>query len=229
MQNRNFRHHPKVIKKDEITVADLRSSQKSSIFTVASRPQKGQIDTPTPSVRDSHPHSPLIMGILIVLILLGILLLVVELVLLPGISVAGIGALLSLIAAATYGFLTYGLFGGSITVAIIAILAIAAVVISLRANTWRRLSLNATVDSTSTPTPQQQHVSIGTIGTALTRLAPMGKVQIDTLIIEAKAMDGYIDPKVAVEVIGFDNTSVVVRKAVNATPATPATMEAPEP
>ena len=44
------------------------------------------------------------MWLIITLIIVGILLLVAELVLLPGISVAGIGAFLSLAVAAVYGF-----------------------------------------------------------------------------------------------------------------------------
>ena len=53
------------------------------------------------------------MWLIITLIIVGILLLVAELVLLPGISVAGIGAFLSLAVAAVYGFFLYGILGGS--------------------------------------------------------------------------------------------------------------------
>ena len=83
------------------------------------------------------------MWLIITLIIVGILLLVAELVLLPGISVAGIGAFLSLAVAAVYGFFLYGILGGSVVLAAIIIVAVAAVVISLRANTWQRLSLKS--------------------------------------------------------------------------------------
>ena len=81
------------------------------------------------------------MGLIITLIVIGIILLVAELVLLPGISVAGIAAFVSFAAAIFYGFFHFGIVGGSIIVASIVILSIIAVVVSLRANTWRRLSL----------------------------------------------------------------------------------------
>ena len=86
------------------------------------------------------------MWLIITLIIVGILLLVAELVLLPGISVAGIGAFLSLAVAAVYGFFLYGILGGSVVLAAIIIVAVAAVVVSLRANTWQRLSLKSTID-----------------------------------------------------------------------------------
>ena len=41
----------------------------------------------------------------------------------------------------------------------------------------------------------------------------MGKVEIKGKIYEAKSADVYIDQKCRVEVVGFDNFSVTVRKA----------------
>ena len=64
------------------------------------------------------------MWLIITLIIVGILLLVAELVLLPGISVAGIGAFLSLAVAAVYGFFLYGILGGSVVLAAIIIVAV---------------------------------------------------------------------------------------------------------
>ena len=152
------------------------------------------------------------MWLIITLIIVGILLLVAELVLLPGISVAGIGAFLSLAVAAVYGFFLYGILGGSVVLAAIIIVAVAAVVISLRANTWQRLSLKSTIDATSTPTAEQNDIRISQRGETLTRLAPMGKVRVGDVTVEAKSVDAYIDPRQAIEVIGYDNTAVVVRR-----------------
>ena len=152
------------------------------------------------------------MGLIITLIVIGIILLVAELVLLPGISVAGIAAFVSFAAAIFYGFFHFGVVGGSIIAASIVILSIIAVVVSLRANTWRRLSLKTTIEGTSTPTPEQQNIRIGQQGETITRLAPMGKVRFGEVTIEAKSIDRFLDPHQTVEVIGYDNTAAVVRK-----------------
>lgn len=111
-----------------------------------------------------------------------------------------------------YGFFLYGILGGSVVLAAIIIVAVAAVVISLRANTWQRLSLKSTIDATSTPTAEQNDIRIGQRGETLTRLAPMGKVRVGDVTVEAKSVDAYIDPRQAIEVIGYDNTAVVVRR-----------------
>lgn len=152
------------------------------------------------------------MGLIITLIVIGIILLVAELVLLPGISVAGIAAFVSFAAAIFYGFFHFGVVGGSIIVASIVILSIITVVVSLRANTWRRLSLKTTIEGSSTPTPEQQNIRIGQLGETITRLAPMGKVRFGEVTIEAKSIDSFLDPHQTVEVIGYDNTAAVVRK-----------------
>ena len=150
------------------------------------------------------------MWLIIALVLIGVLLLVAELVLLPGISVAGVGALLAFGVAIFYAFFEYGVLWGVVTLTVTVVLAVIAVFVSLRSNTWQRLSLKTTIDSASTPTPQQNNIRMGQVGITLTRLAPMGKVRIGEVTVEAKAVDDFIDPKQPVEVIGFDNTVVIV-------------------
>lgn len=39
----------------------------------------------------------------------------------------------------------------------------------------------------------------------------MGKVRVGEVTAEAKTIDGYINPRQSVEVIGFENTVVIVR------------------
>ena len=55
------------------------------------------------------------------------------------------------------------------------------------------------------------NILVGQSGTTLTRLAPMGKVRVGEVTAEAKTIDGYINPRQSVEVIGFENTVVIVR------------------
>ncbi|MBQ4278684.1 MAG: serine protease [Rikenellaceae bacterium] len=152
------------------------------------------------------------MWLIITLIIVGLILIVAELVLLPGLSVAGICALLALAGASYLAFGQFGTTVGVITLIVIIVLAVAVTVVSLRANTWKRLSLKSTIDSASIPTPQEHNIRIGDCGVALTRLAPMGKVVINGTTIEAKTVDAFIDQKKEIEVIGFENFNVVVKK-----------------
>ena len=55
-------------------------------------------------------------------------------------------------------------------------------------------------------------VNIGDRGVCVSRLSPMGKVNIAGKIYEAKSVDSYIDQRSEVEVVGFENFAVIVKK-----------------
>ncbi|MBQ1221450.1 MAG: serine protease [Alistipes sp.] len=145
------------------------------------------------------------------LILFGVLFLVTELVLLPGVSV---GALLSLVcygAAIYLGFTQFGTTTGVVVIVVILILSLLATILSLRAKTWQRFSLKQEIRSSSMPTPSDELV-VGDRGVTLSRLAPMGKVVINDRQYEAKTTGSYIDAQTPIEVIGFENFNVIVKK-----------------
>lgn len=151
------------------------------------------------------------MWLILTLIILGVLLLVAELVLIPGLSVAGIGALICYGVAIYFGFMTYGPSGGLITIGSIVALSVAATAISLRARTWQRLALANEIDGKSLPQPEDM-LKIGDLGVTVTRLAPMGKVDVNGETYEAKSLGNkYLDPRTEVEVVGFENFNIIVK------------------
>lgn len=152
------------------------------------------------------------MGLIILLVLLGVFFLVVELVLLPGVTVGTILSLVSYAVAVYMAFERFGLTGGAVTLAVVVAISLVAVVLSLRAKTWRRFSLRQKIESSSMETPSDT-VSVGQCGIAVSRLSPMGKVNIDGHVYEAKSIDSYIDQRSRVEVTGFENFTVVVKRA----------------
>lgn len=145
------------------------------------------------------------------LIFLGILFLVAELVFLSG---SFFGTVLSVVcygSAIWLAFAEYGNTAGIISIAAVAFLSFVATVVSLRAKTWQRLSLPNEIESSSMELPELT-LGIGDKGTTVSRLSPMGKISVAGRIYEAKSVDSYIDPKCDVEVVGFENFSVIVRK-----------------
>lgn len=151
------------------------------------------------------------MGLVIFLILLGLFFLVVELIFLPGITLGTILSAVSYGAAIYLGFSRLGLIGGMIILFVIAALSLVATVVSLRAKTWQRLALNNKVDGQSNASPEET-VVVGAKGVTISRLSPMGKVEIDGKTYEAKSGGEYIDQRTEVEVVGFENSNIIVRK-----------------
>lgn len=150
------------------------------------------------------------MGLIAILLILGAFFLIAELVFLPGATLGAILSLVSYGAAIYLGFDRLGFVGGVITLAVALVLALVVTVVSLRAKTWRKLALNDKIESRSSELPEQR-VKIGDRGVAVSRLSPMGKVQIGGEMYEAKSVDNYIDQRSDVEVVGFENFAIIVR------------------
>ena len=145
---------------------------------------------------------------IVLLVFFGLLFLVAELVLLPGVS---IGAVLALVCYGSSVYLAFRDFGpvtGTVVILVILVLSVIATVVSLRAKTWQRFSLKQEIRSSSMPAEELQ---VGGRGVTLSRLSPMGKVEIGGRTYEAKSQGAYVDQQRDVEVVGFENFSVIVK------------------
>ncbi len=151
------------------------------------------------------------MWYIILLILLGVLFSIIELVLLPGLSIGAFLALACNGVAVWYAFNSLGTTAGIITIVVVLIVLLVSLIFSLRAKTWQRFALKQEIDSTSMPRPENE-IALGTVGTTVSRLSPMGKININGKIYEAKSADVFIDQREQVEVVGFENFNVIVRK-----------------
>ncbi|MDE6569039.1 MAG: NfeD family protein [Alistipes sp.] len=151
------------------------------------------------------------MFFIILLIFFGLLFLIAELVLLPGISIAALLSLVCYGSSVYLAFRDYDSSTGCIVVGAILVLSLVAVIVSLRAKTWQRFSLEQKIPASSMPEPEKE-LQLGVRGKSVSRLSPMGKVEIGGRTYEAKSQDVYIDPRSEVEVVGFENFSVIVRK-----------------
>ncbi|MBR2947743.1 MAG: NfeD family protein [Bacteroidales bacterium] len=151
------------------------------------------------------------MGLIITLILVGILLIIAEIILIPGIFLTGLIGLASLVASCFVGWEQYGQTGGIITIIINIVLLSLFLVLALRSKTWRKLSLSTNIDSKSNLSPIEKGINVGMEGLTLTRLAPMGKVLIGTQSVEAISTDGIIDPQSLVEVTLLADNKIYVK------------------
>ena len=147
------------------------------------------------------------MGLVLTLILVGIVLLLAELLLVPGVGVAGILGVLSLCGSSYYAFAFLGgIQGGIVTVVNIALLSIL-LYFALRAKTWKKLELDTVIDKKE----EACAICPGDKGHTVTRLAPMGKARINDRSFEVTAVEGMIGPGVEVEVVPIENGKIYVR------------------
>lgn len=153
------------------------------------------------------------MEILIIaaLIVAGLLLFLVEVFLIPGISIAGIASAICLLYANYYAFDALGLTAGFITLAVSALGCIAVTAWFMHSKTVDKLSLKKTLDYKINPL-KGLDICPGDEGIAVTRLALVGNAEINGHIIEVRSADGLIDEKTPVYVDRIAENNVIVRK-----------------
>ena len=122
------------------------------------------------------------MTVIIILILLGILLFVIEFLLVPGVTIAGIGGLILTVFGVYRAFDEFGSTVGIWVLIGTILLSAFVIAMSLRARTWNRLMLKTNVDGTVDKDLTEYQVKTGDRGTTLTRLAPMGKILVNEII-----------------------------------------------
>ena len=149
--------------------------------------------------------------IVIILLVLGIIFFLVELFLLPGISIAGVIGFLLIGGSVYCAYAFIGPLAGTLTLIGSLILFAIAVWWFMRSKMLDRMSLKTEIDGKVDPL-NGLNINVGDKGKTVSRLAPMGKVMINGATIEAKTNDDFIDPGEAVIVLEVYNTNVLVKR-----------------
>jgi len=144
------------------------------------------------------------------LILLGILLILIELFILPGLSISGIAGMIALAAAVYAGYESYGEPTGHYLLITAIIIFIIMLIIALRSNTWKKLSLTANTEGTAYKYDEQS-VQKGDTGITVSRLTPGGKVMINDKLYDAHSEDGLIEPHEAIYVKKLESNQLIVK------------------
>ncbi len=149
--------------------------------------------------------------LVIILIVLGLSLLVVEVLILPGITVAGIGGGILTVSGVYLSFRYFGNTVGLLVLVGTAALFIILMAYALRSKTWKRLSLHAEIDG-KVNVIDTNSIKVGDTGVAISRLAPIGKVLVHDQIVEGKSQFGLIEEKSKIEVVQVTESSIIVQE-----------------
>jgi len=151
------------------------------------------------------------MTVIIILIVLGIFLFVIEFLLVPGVTIAGIGGLVLTVFGVYKAFNDFGSTVGAWVLIGTILLSVFVIAMSLRARTWDRLMLKTDIKGTVDKDLTEDQVKSGDKGTALTRLAPMGKILVNDMVREAKSTEGYVDEHSEIEIVSIEGTRISVK------------------
>jgi len=150
-------------------------------------------------------------ALIIVLIVIGLGLLVVEVVVLPGITVSGVAGVLLIGCSVYLTFKWFGNTAGIYTLIATGILFIVFMIFALRAKTWDRLSLHSEIDG-KVNVVDVNDIKTGDRAMTVSRLAPIGKILIHDKIMEGKSEFGLIDENREIEVVYVSDSTIIVQE-----------------
>lgn len=147
--------------------------------------------------------------LIIILIFLGVLFLLLEILVIPGTTLAGIVGFGLLFVGLWQAYASKGIIAGHITLGSTLVVTVAVLYYSFKAGTWKRMALKTTVDGKMDQL-EGIHINEGDYGTTVSRLAPSGKAIINNDIVEVHTYGEFIDQEKEIVVIAIKDKKIIV-------------------
>jgi len=146
---------------------------------------------------------------IILLILLGLLLLLIEFAVIPGVTIAGIGGFLLLAGSVYIAFTQYGTGAGFLTLTVVLIAAPLIIYYFFKSRQGRKMILEKNIEG-KVDLVNEENINIGDTGKTIGRLAPMGKVKVNGEVIEAQSTGSFIDQNTDIKVLKIVSNKIIV-------------------
>ncbi|WKV10883.1 NfeD family protein [Marivirga harenae] len=146
---------------------------------------------------------------IIFLILAGLLLIIAELIFVPGTTFVGVIGLLLTIVGIFMVFDDYGNVAGYWTVAGTALVTILGIVYSFKSNSWDRFSLKSSIKS-KVNDEDIFSFQVGEKGKTVSDLKPIGKAEIFGKIYEVRSKGEWIGAGQEIQIIRIDSKRIFV-------------------
>ena len=152
----------------------------------------------------------MIMWIIVIsLLLIGLALIIVELVFIPGTTVVG---LLGLIFATVGVVISYNHFGDTVgfyTLMGTLVTTLVAIFYSFRTGSWTRFSLRSSIDS-KVNEGLTGHLKEGDEGVTMSTLRPVGKAEFGGKTFEVKTLGSYLEEGRKVRIRNIQSNQIIV-------------------
>ncbi len=148
--------------------------------------------------------------LIVTLIVFGIAFLLLEVLVMPGATIASIIGLGLIVTAVFVGFTNYGTEGGVITVAGALAASILSIGLALKSKTWNKAMLSKEIDGRVNVIDMEK-IKVGDAGKTITRLNPMGKALICGEYYEVTSTDNLIDENSDIVVTKVDGSKIFVK------------------
>jgi len=149
--------------------------------------------------------------IIATLITIGLIIIVLEIIFVPGTTVFGILGLICLVVGIGYSFSVFGSSIGWIVTSITFVLATIIIVLSFKSGVWKRFALNKSIESRVNDNVPIT-LKVGDVGVSISALRPFGNVEFGNSKMEVTTLGELIESNKEVEVIKIEGRKIYVKQ-----------------
>ena len=148
--------------------------------------------------------------LIISLLVIGLALLVIEIVFVPGTTLVGVIGVILAGAGVLITFREYGSETGIYMLVGSSAITAAALYLSFRSNAWKRFANNSAIRS-KVNEGLTARLAVGDEGMTLSTLKPMGKAQFEGGQFEVKTLGDYVDVGTKVKIVHIESNQIIVK------------------
>ena len=145
---------------------------------------------------------------IILLIVIGLFLLMLEILFVPG-MVLGFISVILMIVGIIFAFKDYGTTTGILVLSGTTIASIASVYWAFHSSIWKKMQVQSSIDGKANVI-EEGAVKIGDTGKTISRLNPIGKASINNLQVEVQSAEGFIDQEKEISVVKIHQNKIIV-------------------
>ena len=146
----------------------------------------------------------------VLLVVCGVILIIIELIFVPGTTILGILGLLALVGGVIISFDSFGSTTGGLVLVGSVVFSIMALVYSLRAGTWQRFALKTSIDS-KVNEDEKADLQVGMKGKSVSDLRPMGTAEFIERLFEVQTNGNYLEAGTEIEIINLADNKIIVK------------------
>jgi membrane-bound ClpP family serine protease len=146
---------------------------------------------------------------IVLLIIIGLVLLLIEFAVIPGVTIAGIGGFLLLAASVYIAFVQLGNIAGFITLAFVLIASPILIYYFFKSRAGKKMILDSEIKG-KVENFEPGKLKVGDTGKTIGRLAPMGKIKVNGEVVEAQSTGTFIDPHTEIRILKINSNQIIV-------------------
>jgi len=145
-----------------------------------------------------------------ILILIGVLLLVLEILVIPGAGFPGVVGFLMLVTGVWFAYDREGVMAGNLTLLVTVLINIVTLIVVMRSKTWKQAQLKTAITGKLRGL-ESANLQVGNSGRTVTRCAPMGKAAFGDYELEVDAGTAFLDTGTEVEIVKIVGSKVFIK------------------